>query len=95
MKRVGGFRRKSRYKMRQSISNRGKLPITKYLQTFEIGEKVILKAEPSHQGGLFFLRFQGKIGDVVKQQGECYLVRIKDGKKLKQCLVHPIHLKKI
>lgn len=95
MKRIGGFRRKTRHKMRQSISNKGKLPVSKFMQEFEIGERVILKAEPSHQGGLFFLRFQGKVGDVIKKQGECVIVQIKDGNKLKKCLVHPIHLQRI
>ncbi|MFP4401685.1 MAG: 50S ribosomal protein L21e [Candidatus Nanoarchaeia archaeon] len=95
MKRIGGFRRKTRYKMRQSISNKGKLPVSKFMQEFEIGERVVLKAEPSYQGGLFFLRFQGKVGDVIKKQGECLLVNIKDGKKAKKCLVHPVHLQRI
>ncbi len=95
MKRVGGFRRKTRYKLRQSISDKGKLPVTKFLQEFEMGEKVLLKAEPSYQGGMFFLRFHGKIGEVVGKQGECYLIQIKDGKKAKKCLVHPVHLRRV
>lgn len=95
MKRVGGFRRKTRYKLRQSISNKGKLPVTRFLQEFEMGEKVLLKAEPSYQGGMFFLRFHGKIGEIVGKQGDCYLVAIKDGKKAKKCLSHPVHLQRV
>lgn len=95
MKRIGGFRRKSRYKLRQNISSRGKLPITKILQEFQIGERVVLKLEPSHMGGMFFPRFQGRVGEVVKKQGDCLLVKIKDGNKVKQCLTHPVHLQKI
>ena len=95
MKRVGGFRRKTRYKLRQSISNKGKLPVTKFLQEFEMGSRVVLKAEPSYQGGMFFLRFHGKVGEVVGKQGDCYLVAIKDGKKAKKCLTHPVHLQRV
>ena len=92
MKRVGGFRRKSRYKMQKSVSEKGKLHIKKFMQKFEAGDKVLLKAYPSHQGGMFCLRFYGKIGEIVGEQGSCYKVNIKDGKKVKTCVVHPVHL---
>lgn len=94
MKRIGGNRRKSRYKMSVSLSDKGKLHIKKYLQTFETGEKVLLKAYPSHQGGLFCLRFHGKVGEIVGKQGTCYKVGIMDGKKSKECIVHPVHILK-
>jgi len=94
MKRVGGNRRKSRYKMKKSVSEKGKLHLKRYLQTFEAGDRVLLKAYPSHQGGLFCLRFHGKIGEIVGKQGTCYKVAIKDFKKAKECLVHPVHMLK-
>lgn len=92
MKRVGGNRRNSRYKMRKSISEKGKLHITKYMQSFEEGDKVLLKAYSSVQGGLFPLRFFGKIGEVIGAQGSCYKVNVKDGNKMKVCVIHPVHL---
>lgn len=95
MKRVGGLRRKSRYKMSKSVSEKGKLPISRFLRTFEEGEKVLLKAYPSFQGGLFSLRFHGKVGIVVGKQGSCYKVELKDGNKHKKAVVHPVHLLKL
>ncbi len=95
MKRVGGARRKSRYKMKKSISEKGKLPIKKYLQTFEEGDKVLLKAFSSYQKGIFNLRFHGKVGEVQGRQGDCFKVQIKDGDKKKTCVVHPVHLARI
>ena len=95
MKRIGGNRRKSRYKMKKSISEKGKLHISKFLQKFEEGDKVVLKAYPSYQKGIFFLRFFGKIGEIIGNQGNCYKVRIKDGNKLKVCIVHPVHLVRV
>jgi large subunit ribosomal protein L21e len=95
MKRIGGNRRKTRYKMRKSISQKGKLYISKFLETFEEGDKVLLKADPSYQKGMFFLRFYGKIGEVIGKQGECYKVQIKDGKKKKVVVSHPIHLVRV
>ena len=92
MKRIGGNRRKTRYKMKKSVSEKGKLHISRFLQSFEEGEKVLLKAYPSYQKGIFHLRFHGRIGEVIGKQGECYMVQLKDGKKLKQFIVHPVHM---
>ena len=95
MKRIGGNRRKSRYKMSKSISEKGKLPIGRFMQSFEEGEKVLLKAFPSYHKGLFSLRFYGKVGNISGKQGDCYKVSIMDGKKAKECIVHPVHLLKV
>ena len=92
MKRIGGARRKSRNKMKVSLSDKGKLPIKRYLQTFENGDKVLLKAFPAEQKGLFWLRFHGKTGEITGTQGKCYKVNIKDGGKKKTCVVNPVHL---
>ena len=92
MKRLGGNRRKSRDKMSKPLSEKGKLHIKRFMQSYEMGDKVLLKAYPSYHKGLFCLRFHGKIGEVAGKQGECYKVNIKDGSKAKICLVHPVHL---
>ncbi len=92
MKRIGGFRRKSRYKMKKSVSEKGKLHISRYLQNFEEGDKVLLKAYSSYHKGIFCLRFHGKVGEITGKQGECYKVNIKDGNKAKVAIVHPVHL---
>lgn len=92
MKRIGGNRRKTRYKMKKSVSEKGKLHIKRFMQSFEEGEKVLLKAYSSYQKGLFCLRFHGKIGEVSGKQGDCYKVSIKDGNKKKVCVVHPVHM---
>ncbi len=95
MKRIGGNRRKTRYKMKKSVSEKGKLHISRFMQTFEEGDKILLKAYPSYQKGIFHLRFHGKIGEVGKKQGECYIVNIKDGNKKKSCVVHPVHMLRV
>lgn len=93
--RIGGFRRKTRSKFRKNISSRGKLSLTRFLQVFNPKDKVVLKAEPAYQRGLYFPRFHGKNGIVEGMQGNCCKVAIKDGNKEKLVLVHPVHLKKI
>lgn len=94
MKHTGGFRRKTRKKLRKSIREKGKISIRRYLQEFNIGDKVVLKAEPAVQKGMYFPAFHGKIGIVNSQRGRCYEIIILDGKKQKKLSVHPVHLKK-
>ncbi|MCA9486319.1 50S ribosomal protein L21e [Candidatus Woesearchaeota archaeon] len=95
MKRIGGFRRKSRYKMQKKVSEMGKVPIGRFLQEFEEGQKVLLKAYPSYHKGLFCLRFYGRIADVTGKQGDCYKVSLRDGGKQKTFVVHPVHMLKV
>ena len=92
--RIGTARRKTRQKMTKSPQKRGKFSLRKYLQEFKIGDKVILKLESAIQKGMYFPRFHGKEGTVTAKQGRCYQIAIKDIKKEKTVIVHPVHLKK-
>jgi len=95
MRRVGGNRRKTRYKLRKNVRDKGKISLTRYLQVLKDGEIVCLKAEPAVQKGMYFRRFHGKHGIVKGKKGKCYEVLIKDGGKKKTVIVHPVHLSKI
>ena len=94
-KRLGGFRRKTRSKLRKTPRTRGKINITSYLHEFILNDKVLLKAEPGIQKGMHFPRFDSKSGVITGKQGRCYKVLIKDGNKDKTLIVHPIHLRKL
>lgn len=91
--RVGGFRRKTRFKMRKNVSQRGKVSLRHFLQTFQQGEKVKLAAEPAYQKGMYFPRFYGRVGVVTKKVGSCYEITIDDLGKTKTVVVHPVHLR--
>ena len=94
MKHHGAFRRRTHKTLSKHYKTKGKVSIRKFLQEFKIGDKVILKVEPSYHKGMYYLRFHGKIGMVSSKRGDCYEVLIKDGRKDKLIVVHPIHLKR-
>lgn len=94
VKRKGGFRRKTRNKFQKQIQDKGKISIRRYLQEFTEGDRVTLSAEPAQQGGLYHPRFHGKSGVVNGRQGNCFIVKVKDGNALKQLLIHPSHLRR-
>ena len=82
-----------RKRTRSLLRVRGKTPITRYLQEFKVGSKVVIKPNPSSHRGIPFKRFFGRIGTVTDKRGKSYIVKIKDGKKEKNIIVRPEHLK--
>lgn len=94
-KRIGGFRRKTRHKLKKHSKRKGKISLQDYFQEFGVGETVCLKIEPSVHKGMCFPRYSGKRGIIQGKRGRCYEVMIKDGKKEKELIIHPIHLKRL
>lgn len=92
VKRMGGSRHKTRYKLQRAAGERGRVRITAYMQEFKEGDKVALRIDPSVQKGMFFPRHHGKTGVIVGKQGRSYLVQISDKNKQKTLISHPVHL---
>ena len=95
VRRQGGLRRKTRSKLSKPLREKSKLSLGKYFQAFEVGDKAVLKAEPSVQKGMFMPRFYGRTCTIKAKVGSCYHVAIKDHNKEKVLVVHPVHLKKV
>lgn len=95
VKRIGTKNKKSRKKTTKSYRYRGKISLRKYFQELKQGERVVLRVEPAVQKGAHHLRFDGKVGIIQQKQGGCYKVRIKDHKKHKCLIVHPVHLTRL
>ena len=94
VKRLGGLRRKTRYKFRKEKRNRGKISMTMYFQSFNSGDQVYLGVESAVQKGMYHPRFTGKSGIIRGKRGKCYEVAIKDFGKEKVLIVHPVHLRR-
>lgn len=92
--RIGGFRRKTRYKFKKERRQKGKISLQRYFQNFNPGDKVHLIVEPAVQKGMYYPAYIGKTGIVKAKCGSCYEVAIKDINKKKVLIVHPIHLRK-
>ena len=88
-----GRRKRTRNLLR--VKARERLPITRYLQEFIVGSKVVIKPNPSSHKGMPFKRFFGRTGTVIDKKGKSYIIKIKDGKKEKSIISRPEHLKAI
>lgn len=93
VKKSRGLRAKTRKKLRQKAGYRP--AITKFLEEFKIGQRVVIVHEPSSHKGMPFPRFKGDVGKIMGKTGKSYLVEVKDGKKIKQIISRPEHLKAI
>ncbi len=94
-KKSQGLRSRSRSILRKSPRDRGLPPVTHALREFPEGSRVAVKINPSIHAGMPHVRFQGAAGTVIGRQGEAVRVQIVVGKKPKELVVRPEHLKTI
>lgn len=92
MQRSRGFRTKTRQVLKKRARARGLSPITRGFQTFEAGEKVNIKIDPSIHKGMPHSRFHGLTGVVIAPRGTAYEVRVMVGNKPKTIISRPEHL---
>jgi large subunit ribosomal protein L21e len=88
-----GFRRSTRTNLSKKSRERGLIPITRSLATFDVGQKVHIVLEPSVHKGMPHPRFHGMTGTVVEQRGRSFLLEIKEGNAKKVIIARPEHLK--
>lgn len=93
--RAGGFRAKTRFALQKRPRDRGKISITRFMQEFKIGDKVIIAQEPAVHKAMPHPRYKARTGIIIGNQGRSYKVQIIDGKKKKILLAAPIHLNKV
>jgi len=95
VKRTRGLKSSTRHLLKKKPRTRGRAPITKALQTFEIGEKAHIVIEPSVHKGQPHRRFHGHTGTVVETRGNSYLLDVRIGNAIKQTIARPEHLNKV
>ncbi len=93
VKRIGGLKRKSRYKLKKERRAKGKISVSRFMQAFKLGQRVHLSVEPSLHKGAYHSRFIGKTGIVKGIRGKCYEVMINDKGKEKLLIIHPANLR--
>lgn len=83
----------TRKKLSNKPRERGTSPPQRAVQSFDVGQAVHLRLDPSVREGRFHPRFNGRTGIVLDTQGAAYKIRIDDGGKEKTVIAKPAHLK--
>ena len=92
MAKTHGTRRKSRYKLKKTVREKGLSPISRAIQEFQEGDIVNIDLDPSIQNGMPHPKFQGRTGKVMSQRGRAYIVEVRDGGLMKEVIILPEHL---
>jgi len=92
-RRAKGFRHKSRTILKRKPRERGKTGLSKILQDYSEGEKVVVKINPSVHGGMPHRRYFGRVGVIVERRGRSYVVNVPVGDAVKELVIRPEHLR--
>ncbi len=92
MAKTHGTRRKSRYKLRKTVREKGLSPVSRAIQEFQEGDLVNIDLDPGIQNGMPHHKFQGKTGKITSQRGRAYIVEVRDGGLMKEIIIFPEHL---
>ena len=93
MSKSRGFRNKTRSLLKKKPRERGKLGLSRLLRTYEPGDKVVIKIDPSVHKGMPHRRYQGKVGVIVCRRGRAYEINVTQGDAVKEVIVRPEHLR--
>ena len=87
-----GFRSRTRGVFTKAARDRGMPPVTRFLQEFDVGDRVIVRLEASDPHGMPHPRYQGRVCVVLGRRGRAYVLSFLDGGKPKELIANPIHL---
>lgn len=93
MKQSHGYRHRTRSLLRKKPREKGKVGLSKILREYKLGDRVVVKLDPSVHKGMPHRRFHGKIGIIEKKRGQAYVVSVTQGKAIKEIIARPEHLK--
>lgn len=88
-----GPRRGTRKLLSKGPKERGLPPMSAILYDYKVGERVVIKIDPSVHKGMPFKRFHGKVGTIVEKRGRAYVILVRDGGKYKKVIARPEHIR--
>lgn len=95
MQRSKGQRQGTRYILKRSKSERGRLNIARVMHQYAVGDRVAVVLDGGQQKGMPHRRFNGRSGRISGQQGRAWVVKLKDGNMRKTVVARPDHLRPI
>ena len=92
VRRSKGYRSRTRSLLRKEPREKGKIKISKLLRTYNVGDKVCIKTDPSVHKGMPHSRYYGRTGIINGKRGRSYIVTVTTGGTTSMVLVRPEHL---
>jgi len=95
MKGSKGYRSGTRHLLKKGPRMHGKLSLSKLLQEYQPGNRVMVRIDSSIQKGMPHRRFHGKTGTIIQKRGRSYVVSVPQGDAVKEIVVRPEHLEPV
>jgi large subunit ribosomal protein L21e len=89
-----GIRRKSRSVLSKKVRDKGRIPLSRLLTSYEEGEKVVITIDPGIHKAMPHKRYQGKVATIVGQRGKAYILEIPQRKTVKTIITTAYHIRK-
>ena len=89
-----GIRRKSRSALTKKVRDKGRIPLSRLLTSYEEGEKVVINIDPGIHKAMPHKRYQGKVATIVGQRGQAYIMEIPQRKTVKTIITTAHHIRK-
>jgi large subunit ribosomal protein L21e len=87
-----GYQMNTRALLKRNPRERGKTTLSKVLQSYNEGDKVLVKIDSSMHKGMPHRRFHGRIGVIRAKRGRSYVIHVTQGDATKEIIVRPEHL---
>ena len=78
--------------MKKKNSEREPQSLGKLLHEFQLEDRVVVKIDSSLHEGKPHIRYRGKVGIIEKKRGSAYIIRIKEGQKIRSLIICLEHL---
>jgi large subunit ribosomal protein L21e len=88
-----GPQRKGRAVLTKKVRERGKLPLSRLLTEYKVGDKVIIRIDSAVHKGMPNKRFQGLVATVVNKRGKAYVLTIQQPRSVRTLIALPHHLR--
>lgn len=88
-----GYRRGTRNILSLSPRARGMRGLSRLLQEYEPGQKVVIDLAANTVKGMPHRRYQGRVATVVEKRGRAYVVKIPIGGTVRTIISRPEHLR--
>jgi len=92
VRRSKGYRSKTRSLFRKNPRERGKLGLSRLLRTYNPGERVTIRIDPSVHKGMPHRRYHGRVGTVKERRGRSYVIEVAEGKQTRTVIARPEHI---
>lgn len=89
-----GMRRKSRSTLSKRVREKGRIPLSRLLTEYGLGDKVVIDINSGVHKGMPHKRFQGRVANIVEKRGKAYVLEIPHKRKSKFIISTPHHIKK-